>query len=71
MVKAFEQDKIYLDREGNEYRYLHKSGNVLSFENVNTGTHIAQHSSGRYRWDDKDHPRDIIMEKKDEDLANS
>lgn len=59
----FVENEIYLDREGKEYKYLHKAGGVIIFEDLQTGNNIAQHSSGRYRWDDVEHPRDIVGKK--------
>ena len=58
----FKPSIIYLDREGNEYRYIYKTGGVTVFEN-NEAKRFAQHSTGRYRWDNQDHPRDIIGKK--------
>ena len=59
----FVEGEIYLDREGKEYKYLHKSGNVVVFEETTTGNRIVQHSSGKFRWDDEEHPRDIVGKK--------
>jgi hypothetical protein len=58
----FVENEIYVDRQGNEYKYLHKVGGVTVFEDKD-GSRIVQHFSGRFRWDDQDHPRDIIGKK--------
>lgn len=58
----FVENEIYVDREGKEYKYLYKIGGVTIFESAD-GKRAVQHFSGRYRWDDKDHPRDIIGKK--------
>jgi hypothetical protein len=56
----FVANEIYLDREGVEYRYLERRGGVLVFESVETNLRLVLNSQGRFRWDDQDHPRDII-----------
>jgi hypothetical protein len=58
----FVENEIYVDRDGNEYRYLYKTGGVTVFESTDNKK-VVQHFSGRYRWDDQDHPRDIIGKK--------
>jgi len=58
----FVENEIYVDREDNEYRYLYKTGGVTVFESTDNKK-VVQHFSGRYRWDDQDHPRDIIGKK--------
>jgi hypothetical protein len=59
---VFVENEVYVDREGNEYKYLYKTGGVTVFESAD-GKRFVQHFSGRYRWDDQDHPRDIIGKK--------
>lgn len=59
---VFVENEVYVDREGNEYKYLYKTGGVTVFESADD-KRIVQHFSGRYRWDDQDHPRDIIGKK--------
>ena len=60
----FVENEIYVDREGNEYKFLRKIGGVAIFEPLDSKRkRIVQHFSGRYRWDDQDHPRDIIGKK--------
>ena len=56
----FVANEIYLDREGVEYRYLERRGGVQVFESVETNQRLVLNSQGRFRWDDQDHPRDII-----------
>ena len=58
----FVENEIYVDRDGNEYRYLYKTGGVTVFESTDNKK-VVQHFSGRDRWDDQDHPRDIIGKK--------
>ena len=58
----FVEHEFYIDREAKEYKYLYKTGGVTVFESTE-GKRIVQHFSGRFRWDDKDHPRDIIGKK--------
>jgi hypothetical protein len=59
----FVANEIYVDREGNEYRYLERRSGVQVFESVETGTRLVLNSVGRFRWDDQDHPNDIIGKK--------
>jgi len=59
----FVANEIYIDREGNEYRYLERRQGVQVFESVVTSKKIVLNLIGRYRWDDQDHPRDIIGKK--------
>jgi hypothetical protein len=59
----FVENDIYLDREGKEYRFIAKVGGVTKFEDIKSGKTIVQHQSGRYRWDDNDHPKDIVTKK--------
>jgi hypothetical protein len=58
----FVEGAIYADRRGNEYKYLYKIGGVTVFEDA-VKRRIAQHSTGRFRWDNQDHSRDIIRKK--------
>ena len=58
----FVEGAIYADRRGNEYKYLYKSGGVIIFRD-SADRLIAQHFSGRFRWDNQDHSRDIIGKK--------
>ena len=62
----FLEGKIYLDRENKKYRYVTSVGGVTKFEDLQTGKMIVNHQSGRYRWDDIDNNRDIIVEGSDE-----
>jgi len=59
----FVANEIYIDREGNEYIYLERHGSVQVFESVENGNRLVLNSVGRFRWDDQDHPRDIIGKK--------
>ena len=59
----FVANEIYIDREGNEYRYLERRQGVQVFESVVTSKKIVLNLIGRYRWDGQDHPRDIIGKK--------
>lgn len=59
----FIANEIYIDREGIEYRYLERHGGVLVFESIESGDRLVLNSVGRFRWDDQDHPRDIIGKK--------
>jgi hypothetical protein len=54
----FEPGKFYRDRAGNEYTYVKKSGNIAVFHDGER--EVARHSSGRYRWDDRDTQEDIV-----------
>jgi len=60
----FVEGGIYADRRGNEYKYLYKSGGVIVFKD-SVGRLIAQHYSGRFRWDDQEHSRDIIRTRRE------
>jgi hypothetical protein len=44
----FVENEIYVDRQDNEYKYLHKVGGVTVFEDKD-GSRIVQHFSGRFR----------------------
>jgi hypothetical protein len=59
----FVANEIYVDREGNEYRYLERRSGVQIFESVESGDRLVLNLVGRFRWDDQDHPRDIIGKK--------
>ena len=59
----FVANEIYVDREGNEYRYLERRSGVQIFESVESGNRLVLNLVGRFRWDDQDHPRDIIGKK--------
>lgn len=59
----FVANEIYVDREGIEYRYLERRSGVQVFESVESGDRLVLNPVGRYRWDDQDHPRDIIGKK--------
>ena len=59
----FVANEIYVDREGNEYRYLERRSGVQIFESVESGDRLVLNLVGRFRWDDRDHPRDIIGKK--------
>ena len=63
MTMEFVANEIYVDREGVEYRYLERRSGVQVFENVDTNQRLVLNSQGRFRWDDQDHPRDIIGKK--------
>jgi hypothetical protein len=59
----FVANEIYVDRVGKDYRYLERRGGVLVFESVESGDRLVLNLVGRFRWDDRDHPRDIIGKK--------
>ena len=59
----FVANEIYVDRDGNEYRYLERRSGVQIFESVESGDRLVLNLVGRFRWDDRDHPRDIIVNK--------
>jgi hypothetical protein len=59
----FVANEIYVDREGVEYRYLERRSGVQVFESVETNQRLVLNSQGRFRWDNQDHPRDIIGKK--------
>lgn len=59
----YNEDEIYVDRSGKKYKYLQKGlGGTLIFEDLITNKNIVQHSSGMYRWDGKEHHRDLKAE---------
>jgi hypothetical protein len=59
----FVANEIYVDREGVEYRYIERRSGVQVFESVETNQRLVLNSQGRFRWDNQDHPRDIIGKK--------
>jgi hypothetical protein len=59
----FVANEIYVDREGVEYRYIERRSGVQVFESVETNQRLVLNSQGRFRWDDQDHPRDVIGKK--------
>ena len=59
----FVANEIYVDREGKEYRCLERRSGVQIFESVESGDRLVLNLVGRFRWDDQDHPRDIIGKK--------
>lgn len=61
-LTMFVEDKIYKDRAGNEYTYLYKSGGVTVFQRDNTKT--CRNVDGKYRWDDKETDKDILVSDK-------
>ena len=63
MTMEFVANEIYVDREGVEYRYLERRSGVQVFESVETNQRLVLNSQGRFRWDNQDHPRDIIGKK--------
>ena len=59
----FEIGHIYLDRIEREWVSVKPIfGNLPTFQSKG-GVVIVQAPTGRYRWDDVDHERDIISEK--------
>jgi hypothetical protein len=58
----FEEGKTYVDREGNKYIFVDRRGGTTIFKNIDTGKHAVQNTNGQYRWDNKEHQRDIIGE---------
>ena len=62
----FEEDKIYVDREGTKYVFIDRRGGVTIFKDMSTNKHACKNINGQYRWDNKDDPRDIIGEYIDE-----
>ena len=63
MTMEFVANEIYVDREGVEYRYIERRSGVQVFESVETNQRLVLNSQGRFRWDNQDHPRDIIGKK--------
>ena len=53
----------YISREGIEYVYIERRSGVQVFECIDTKTRLVLNLAGRFRWDDKDHPCDIIGNK--------
>lgn len=38
----FEANRVYLDREGNEYTYVEQRGGILVFKDATSGNLVAQ-----------------------------
>lgn len=58
---SWEYSKTYSDRLGESYIFLHKSGGVTVFENMD-GFRKCRNESGMYRWDGKETELDICYE---------
>jgi hypothetical protein len=59
----FIANEIYLSRDGREYVYCERRSNVHIFKTVDLGESHVVNINGRWRWDDVDHPSDIIGKK--------
>jgi hypothetical protein len=60
---TFVAGETYISREGKEYIYIERRQGVQIFECAETKTRLLLNLVGRYRWDDQDHPCDIIGNK--------
>jgi len=60
----FIQNEIYISREGKEYVYVERRGGVLIFDPIlSEENRLLTNLNGQFRWDNQDHPFDIIKVK--------
>jgi len=63
-MKEFIKDEVYLTREGREYLFVERRGGVLVFDTDAESTRrLLTNLNGQFRWDNKEHPCDIVGKK--------
>ena len=63
-MMEFVKDQVYLTREGREYFFVERRGGILVFDTEDKNSRrLLTNLNGKFRWDEEDHPYDIVSKK--------